>query len=160
MTRNALIHDWATRFAVPCAVPCALLAFNPANAQEVEFDIDPQATDQTLLEIAEVGDVQIVFVPDVVEESQSPEVRGSQSVRSAIERSLDKTELVYEFKAKDFVVVKEVSATAPARGAAVRNVRAEPLLLAQLQSPAESDEPSAATAVEPEEASPDRNPDR
>ena len=158
MTRNALIPDWTTRFAVRFAVPCGLLAFNLANAQDVDFDIDPQATDQTLLEIAEVGDVQIVFVPDAVEESRSPEVRGSQSVRSAIETSLDTTELVYEFKAKDFVVVKQQNSAAPARTAVVRNTRAEPLLLAQLQSPEESDATSDATVSETAGTSSDPEP--
>ena len=156
MIPNALISDWATRLAISCAVICGLFAFSSANAQEVEFDIDPQATDQTLLEIAEVGDVQIVFVPDVVEENQSPEVRGSQSVESAIEKSLDTTELVYEFKAKNFVVVKQENATAPQPGAVVHNTGAEPVLLAQLQTSEEPDAPAGgATASDTEEPSPD-----
>lgn len=152
MIPNALISDRATRFAISCAV---FGAFNFASAREVEFDIDPQATDQTLLEIAEVGDVQIVFVPDVVEESQSPEVRGSQSVQSAIERSLDTTELVYEFKAKNFVVVKQENATAPQPRAVVHNTGAQPVLLAQLQNSEEPDEPSGSTAADTGEPSAD-----
>ena len=155
MILNALISDWATRFAIPCTAVCGLLAFNFASAQEVEFDIDPQATDQTLLEIAEVGDVQIVFVPDAVEESRSPEVRGSQSVQSAIEKSLDTTELVYEFKAQNFVVVKQENATAAQPKAVVYNTGAQPILLAQLQNSEEPLEPSGATAPDTEEPSPD-----
>lgn len=155
MILNALISDWATRFAIPCTAVCGLLAFNFASAQEVDFDIDPQATDQTLLEIAEVGDVQIVFVPDAVEESRSPEVRGSQSVQSAIEKSLDSTELVYEFKAQNFVVVKQENATAAQPKAVVYNTGAQPILLAQLQNSEEPLEPSGATAPDTEEPSPD-----
>ena len=155
MIPNALNSDWATRPAIPCALVCGLLGFNAASAQEVEFDIEPQATDQTLLEIAEVGDVQIVFVPDDVERSQSPEVRGSQSVQSAIDRSLDATELVYEFKAKNFVVVKQGNATAPQPRAAVRSTGAAPVLLAQLQNPEEGDAPADSTASDTEAPSPD-----
>ena len=156
MIPNALIPCSATRFAIPCAVSCVLLAFSFASAQEVDFDIDPQATDQTLLEIAEVGEVQIVFVPDAVEQSESPEVRGSQSVQSAIETSLDTTELVYEFKARNFVVVKPENATAPQPMAVVQNTGAEPVLLAQLQPSEEPGEPSGgATASDTEAPSPD-----
>ncbi len=155
MISNALNSDWSTRPAIPCAFVCGLLAFNSASAQEVEFDIDPQATDQTLLEIAEVGDVQIVFVPDVVEESESPEVRGSQSVESAIDKSLDATELVYEFKAKNFVVVKQENAAAPQPKAVVHNTGAEPVLLAQLQNSEEPEAPAGATASDTEAPSPD-----
>ncbi len=151
MILNALISDWATRLAIPCAAVCGLLAFNFASAQEVDFDIDSQATDQTLLEIAEVGDVQIVFVPDAVEESQSPEVRGSQSVQSAIEKSLGTTELVYEFKAQNFVVVKQENATAAQPKAVVYNTGAQPVLLAQLQNSEEPLAPSGATAPDTEE---------
>ncbi|MDE0053257.1 MAG: STN domain-containing protein [Gammaproteobacteria bacterium] len=132
------------------------MAFSFASAQEVDFDIDPQATDQTLLEIAEVGEVQIVFVPDAVEQSESPEVRGSQSVQSAIETSLDTTELVYEFKARNFVVVKPENATAPQPMAVVQNSGAEPVLLAQLQPSEEPDAPAGgATASDTEEPPPD-----
>ena len=155
MIPNALNSDLATRLAIPCAFVFGLWAFNSAGAQEVEFDIDPQATDQTLLEIAEVGEVQIVFVPDVVEESESPEVRGSQSVESAIDKSLDTTELVYEFKAKNFVVVKQENAAAPQPRAVVHNTGAEPVLLAQLQNSGEPDAPAGATASDTEAPSPD-----
>lgn len=111
-----------------------LLASNFAGAQEVEFDIDAQRTDLTLLDIAEASDVQILFVPDIAVQSDSPEVRGIHSVRSALERSLHTTELVYEFKSQNFVVVKQERSQVQRPTLANRASQTRPVMLAALQS--------------------------
>ena len=123
------------RFVVPCIALASILAFNVSGAQDIDFDIDAQPTDQALLDIAEASDVQILFAPAMVEGNESPEVRGEQSVESAIEKSLDATGLEHEFKSEDFVVVNldNASAPRPAAAAGAETQTSAPVLLAQLQ---------------------------
>ncbi len=127
----------------PCiaAIITLMLPFSVAQAQEVDFDIDAQPTSETLLDIAEAGDVQVLFAPNMLEDSVSPEVRGSRSVESAVEASLQNTALEYEFKSDDFVVVKRRDSAQAQRPA---TARARTVALAQLQDvQAESSQPAS-----------------
>ena len=141
---SATVSPNPTRSVALSLAAFALLTSNFAGAQEVEFDIDAQRTDQTLLDIAEASDVQILFVPNIAVQSDSPEVRGNHSVRSALEKSLDTTELVYEFKAQNFVVVKQENSQIQRPTVANHASQARPVMLAALQS----SEPQSAQSSE------------
>ena len=83
-----------------------------APAQRFEFDIKPQPTDGALFQIAETAEVQILFSPRTTATTQSSGLRGSFSVHEALTETLAGTNLGFEFKTRDFVVVKAKSNTA------------------------------------------------
>lgn len=76
------------------------------SADEYKFDIAPQRTDYALLQLAEIANVQIVFSPQAASKTKSPAIRGTRSLEAALEAALGATDLTYEFKSDDFVVVK------------------------------------------------------
>ncbi len=121
------------RSAVSLALGIGLMVNGSAAlADEYDFDVDAQRTDGSLIEIAKTGDVQVLFAPDPVEKNHSPEVRGTQSVDSALETSLSQSNLSYEFKSDDFVVVTE-SAQGEKVMHTAKTSSVSPVLLAQLQ---------------------------
>lgn len=131
---NAILHRKVSRILIPSVALVGFWSAYASQAQEIEFDIDAQPTDQTLLDIAEAGDVQVLFSPDVVERNESPEVRGAQSLESALETSLDATGLVYEFKSEDFIVVKHPEKGVVRLASATEPGQESRVLLAQLQT--------------------------
>ena len=143
-------HTYLVRVVSAVAVSAGLQG--TAVAQVVDFDIESNRTDEVLLDIAEAGKVQIVFSPAVAQRTESPAVRGRQTVQSALDVALSATDLEYEFRAKDFVIVKErrnsrsdVLAIDYGDGEAQRPA---PILLTQPQSDTrQNSEPSAAPGV-------------
>lgn len=121
-----------------------------AAAQVVDFDIQSNRTDEVLLDIAEAGEVQIVFSPVVAQQTESPAVRGRQTVESALDVALSETKLEYEFRAEDFVIVKERGhrrTNAYAVDGGNNDVqRPTPILLAQLQNDSRRDTQSGAAS--------------
>ena len=77
------------------------------SAQSIDFDIDAQPTDDTLLELAETAGIQIAFAADRASKSQSPPITGPHSVEEALDEALQGTGLDYQFASNDFVVVAE-----------------------------------------------------
>jgi len=76
-----------------------------AIADNIEFDIEGQATSETLLELAETAGIQIAFAADRASQSISPAISGSHSVERALDEALEGTGLNYQFANADFVVV-------------------------------------------------------
>ncbi len=78
-----------------------------AIAQEIEFDIERQPTNGTLLELAETAGIQIAFAAERAKQSTSSEIIGAYSVEQALHEALEGTGLDYRFANADFVVVTE-----------------------------------------------------
>ena len=115
-----------------------------ASAQSIDFDIDAQQTDDTLLELAETAGIQIAFATDRASKSKSPPIMGPHSIEEALSEALQGTGLDYQFANADFVVVTEDDV----RGVQAGSVRAASAVLtsqlAQLQVAASQ----AATSAE------------
>lgn len=63
---------------IRCLVGIAsVVVFAPgAFAQDIEFDIEGQATNETLLDLAETAGIQIAFATDRASQSISPAISG------------------------------------------------------------------------------------
>ncbi|MEN7341745.1 MAG: TonB-dependent receptor [Pseudomonadota bacterium] len=138
-------------FGVIFAQPVMVQA--DSEYQSYNFDVDAQRTDKSLLEIARTGEVQVLFAPQPVEKHNSPPVRGTYTVDSALELSLSDSDLEYEFKTDDFVLVSSKgsgSASTSNLPKVAPSSAQSGILLAQLQSDQSRDQAIEALEVEDE----------
>lgn len=76
------------------------------------LDIEPQSTDQALLEIAQRFEIQIYFAPSLVQVFRSPPLSGRYSLADALDRLLANTDLTYRFSEENTVFVGPLPARA------------------------------------------------
>ena len=96
--------SWLSRVAV---VILFVGLIHEASAQNIDFDIVAQPTDDTLLELAETAGIQIAFAAERASQSTSPSITGPHSVEEALDEALQGTGLDYQFANAEFVVVTE-----------------------------------------------------
>jgi iron complex outermembrane receptor protein len=101
----------------------SLSSFKPelANAQELDFNIPAQRTDNALLELAEHSKYQIIFTDGLTERCRSSLLQGPLTVEAALDELLNGTGLSYEIVSNRTIVVRKARAQPPiARRATTR----------------------------------------
>ncbi|MCY3623782.1 MAG: TonB-dependent receptor [Gammaproteobacteria bacterium] len=153
-------RKWLRQSGVP-RIACALLGVGLANAgiavgnEVITFDIEPQRTDDALLELANTAELQILFSPVATQDTKSTGVRGSHTVPAALTAALAGTNLVFKFKADDLVVVKNAGSGGRDPVTPADDERREGVRLAQLQAAAEEGDSEDDDADEQAEAEED-----
>ncbi len=103
MDRNV----WA--LALAGAYLLALMS-NPVVAQErrIDFDIPPQSLSSVIRALSERADIQVLYVEADVRDRRSSGLRGSFTVRQALNRVLGGSGLDYTFTASGAVAIRSV----------------------------------------------------
>ena len=133
-----------------CIASVLILIFpaiaHAAKSRNLNFDIQPQRTDRALLQLAETARIQILFSPQATAETRSTGLRGTHSVKEALDATLSGTGLEYEFKSEDFIIVTAGS-SAPSTTSRdevsrqeVEEERRNGVKLARMQEPLEEEE--------------------
>lgn len=83
------------------------IGFSCVNAQDLNLDIPAQSTEKSLLQVAEIAGVQMIFSSETLESKKSEALSGSQSLKDALDKLLENTGLVYEIDDKRVVVKQQ-----------------------------------------------------
>ncbi len=97
----------------PVAVICLTVASAFVQAQQATYDLDipAQSASQVLNALSKQTGLQPFFAEDIVKGVQSPGVKGTASLREALDKALAGTGLTYQFTGEKAVAIK----AAPAR---------------------------------------------
>ncbi len=105
-------HSRAPRRAAALAATIGSILLAAAQSSsasasvKAHFDIPPQALGSALRTLAESGDLQLVFPPDVVAGLQTEGLRGEYTALEALNILIQNSGLTYSFDGKDTVVVR------------------------------------------------------
>ncbi len=110
------------------------LAFLSAGVQadrsdDVEIFIKPQATDAALLQLARETGVQIMFSPELAENTRSPMVEGTMTITQAMDRLLSGTGLTYDYGSDNVLVVRKEEEAGSTRALEGRDKEIEEIIV-------------------------------
>lgn len=85
------------------------LALNTAQAAEPRFELDleVQELESTLKDLAAQADVKLRYAGELLRGKTAPVLRGRHSLRQALDRLLDGTELSYQVSPQGVVTIKQ-----------------------------------------------------
>src|SRR5689334_19599265 len=99
-------HLHLFRWASAAALALFLAPYAGAEGLKTHYDIPAQPLAAALKNLAETGDLQLVYSPEVVAGVRSQALKGEYTPLEALDRLIAPAGLTYSYDGKDTIVVK------------------------------------------------------